>query len=219
MPSRPEPSAGSPPDHDKLPRHGHQRGRAMGLATLLDHLAENHGDSDNGGNTLGALIARLGARSVGPILVVMALLAILPTGAVPGISALPGIIVLLVSAELLLGLTHLALPGRLARIEVPREGLENVIARLRPVARLVDRTLTARLTWLTEKPWLRLVAAVAAAMAISMIVLAFVPFAALPPAGSLLLIGLGLVSRDGIAVLAGCLVAAGWLAVLSYLIL
>lgn len=188
--------------------------KPQSLTALLDSLAEQDGDE-----TVASLIGRFGARAFGPVMVLMALLAILPTGAVPGFSALPGAVVLVFAGQLLFGLTHLGLPRRLGRIEIPRDRLSGILKRVRPTARALDKMLKPRLTALSEKPWIRPVAAMAAAMAVSMIVLAFVPFAALPPGGVMLLIGLGLTSRDGIAVLAGLVGGGAWLAALGYLIL
>ncbi|MDQ0316578.1 exopolysaccharide biosynthesis protein [Amorphus orientalis] len=189
---------------------GHGTGKTR-LTDLLDDLTESSGTE-----TVGSLIKRFGARSFGPVMVLMALFAILPTGAVPGFSAVFGAVVLYLSGQLLFGLSHLALPKRLARAEIPEDKLAGLLKRVRPTARLLDKTLKPRLTGLSEKPWVRLVAAMSAAMAVSMIALAFVPFAALPPGGVMLLIGLGLVSRDGIAVLAGLACGAVWLGVLAY---
>lgn len=193
------------------PETARPRTRKAGLTDLIDDLTESSGTE-----TVGSLIERFGARSFGPVMVLMALFAILPTGAVPGFSAIFGAVVLYLSGQLLLGLSHLALPKRLARAEIPEDKLAGILKRTRPTARVLDKTLKPRLTGLSEKPWIRLVAAMSAAMAVSMIALAFVPFAALPPGGVMLLIGLGLVSRDGIVVLAGLACGAFWLAVLAY---
>jgi len=180
------------------------------LSALLDRLARGFGSE-----TVGSLLGRLGSRSFGPVLALCALFAILPTGAIPGISAVPGLVALLAAGQLALGRPCLALPRRLSAINVAPETVAGLVRRVRPTARFLDPVLKPRLLILTERPWSRLVAGVAAMTAVSMTALALVPFAALPPGAVLLLIGLGLTTRDGVVVAAGLTTAIGWFAALA----
>lgn len=187
--------------------------RPPSLAALLDRLSVGFGPE-----TVGSLVGRLGPRSFGPVLALAALFAILPTGALPGLSAIPGAVALVAAGQLAFGRPHLTLPRRLARISVAPDTVSALARRVRPAARLLDPVLKPRLLKASERPWSRVAAAVAAAAAASMILLAVVPFAALAPGGALLLTGLGLTTRDGLAVAAGTIAGLAWLLVLAGLL-
>jgi hypothetical protein len=88
-----------------------------------------------------------------------------------------------------------------------------VLMTLAAIYGLAARFARARLSPLTSHGARGLLAATVAAMAVVLVLP--IPFGNLPPAVALILIGLGLVFRDGVAVMLGLLTAATTVAVLT----
>ncbi len=179
------------------------------ISKILDKLV-NEGDGDE--TTLGELIGAFGHRAFGPLLLVPALIALLPTGAIPGMSILTGSIILLVSAQILTGRQDVWLPGRVTGAAIPRERLEQAVERLKPWAQTLDRHTGRRLTFLVQPPAHMAIALASAGMAVLMFPLALVPFAVAIPSAIITLFSLGLMLRDGLVVALGYLLGAAALA-------
>ncbi len=181
-------------------RRGGGAGGGIDLTGLIDKL-ERETDGDT--VTVGDIVEDLGQRAFGPLFVVVALLAILPTGAIPGMSALTGALMTLVSVQLVCGARRIWLPARLERQEIGRERFVASLERVRRPARFVDRVLSPRLAWATAAPFSRALGVVAFLLSLLMYPLIVVPFGAFPSSVPILLFGLGLAARDGLVVLAG----------------
>jgi hypothetical protein len=179
-------------------------GGGEGLTEMLDHLeAAPEGEEVS----IGEIVEALGRRSFGSLLVIVALLAILPTGAIPGVSALTGALMLLFCLQVLFGQQKMWVPDWLARQTMGRERLETSVERARGIAGRIDRLLGPRLERFVEPPFVNVVALVGALLALTMFPLIPVPFGAFPASIPLIFFGLGLAARDGLVVLTG-LVAA-----------
>lgn len=170
------------------------------LVDLLDRLKDN---LDGDTITMGDIVEAVGRRSFGPLFIIVSLLAILPTGAIPGMSILTGTIMLFLSVQLLFGANRVWLPGFVERRGLPRERLETSIEKMRPRADTIDRFVRPRLKALLNPPFIQLVAFGGVIVSLSMYPLALVPFGAFPAGLSLLVIGLGLAARDGLLIAFG----------------
>jgi hypothetical protein len=106
---------------------------------------------------------------------------------------------------LLLLLAMPCLPQRLANLGLPRLWAQRVLQGLASAYETAGRYAKARLSHLAGPTWRSAVAVEVGLMAI--IVVLPVPFGNLLPALALMLIGLGLVFRDGIAVILGLLMS------------
>ena len=168
------------------------------LSDLVDDLvARTDGDKV----TLGELLEAVHTRSFGPMLLVPALVAASPLGAVPGMSVVTGSVIVLVASQLLLGWNRPWLPQRLLDLEFDRSRLTSARKTMRPWLRWAERPVRARLTRLTEFPFSRAVAACCILLAMSFYPLAVVPFAVFMPATAVCFYALGLTARDGLLVL------------------
>jgi hypothetical protein len=175
------------------------RGNAL-YETLEELVRATEGDT----LTFGDLVRALGARGFGPIFLLLAVLVMLPTGAIPGIPALVGAVLVLLSGQLMIGWTTPWLPRRVLEMEISRERMRAGLEKARPAALRLGRVLHARLEFLASGPLaLRAAAAAVTAAGLVMIPLGFIPlmpfFLGLP----VLAIGLGLMARDGLFVSAG----------------
>ncbi|MGQ9369965.1 exopolysaccharide biosynthesis protein [Azospirillum sp. A39] len=164
--------------------------------------------------TIGDLIAALGDRSVGTILLALALPTVAP---VPlGVSVLFNLPVLLFSMTLLLGRRGGYLPDWLLRRSVQRRTAERMIDAALPRLRWIERMLRPRrpaLAAIDRERWFGAL----------VFLLAFIAFVPVPlmgwlPGFALVLLALGLIERDGNAVGVGLMLGLGAVAVAAVLV-
>ena len=191
-----------------------------GLLESLDSSAHAKADNPDSADRLsiGEVLEVIGERGYGPLVLILALIAALPTGAVPGIPSVCGISIALVSTQLIFGKAHPWLPKRLRRLAIERQRYRQVSRRLIPWTRRIDRLVRPRLTVLVQGASTRLIGLACVALGLCMVPLEILPFAAAAPALGIALMGLGLTGRDGFWVLAG-LVPAGLAAYFVYTVL
>lgn len=184
--------------------------RGITLTTLLEIL-ESSGDSEQ--LTLDEVLATIGERGYAPLTLILSLIAILPTGAVPGVPTVCGASIALVSIQLVFGKRYPWLPKKLRRMSISRTRYIKVAERVRPWTRRIDRLVKPRLHWLVEGAASRVVGLLFVVLALCMPPLEILPFAAAAPGGGIALISLGLAGRDGLWVLLGLIPAAvgAWL--------
>lgn len=174
---------------------------------VLDAI-ERAGNADK--VTLGEILDSFGRRAFGPLLLVPAVIAILPVvGALPGVSLLTAGLECAVSVELLLGKRGFRLPERMRRLTIPRKILGRSLKLLRPTARFSERFVRPRLTGIVNGGAKQLVGALALIVALLMFLGALVPGAIVPPAIAMIVLALGLTSRDGVLILASFVLAVG----------
>ncbi|MGF1475468.1 MAG: exopolysaccharide biosynthesis protein [Geminicoccaceae bacterium] len=176
------------------------------LAGLIGRLQDKAGQGDQ--ITVGEVVAATGSRSIGPLLFVPALLAISPVGAIPGMSIIFSAVIILLAVQTLFAGDHLWLPSFVNDRQIPSDKLRSALEWLKPYAERVDRVLGNRLTFLVNTVAIYTVAALCILLALTMIPLAALPFAVALPSGAILLFSIGLVTRDGLVIAIGGLVAA-----------
>jgi hypothetical protein len=150
--------------------------------------------------TLAEIVAGLGDRGLGVLIAIFALPNILPS-AVPFGNVPTGIPPLIFAIQLALGVDHLILPGFLARRTVGTHWLRALAPRVASVLSWFERLLTPRMEWVTDPRAERIVGVIAIVLA--MVSTLPIPFGHNLPALGLVLIGLGLIERDGLAILTG----------------
>jgi hypothetical protein len=158
--------------------------------------------------SLGALIDRLGQRSYGPVLFVLGLVALSPVGAIPGASIVCATAIVLIAAQMSFGRPGPWVPGALRRIEVDARRGRRALEATEPYVRWLDRVTRRRWRGLLRRPALHLVVVTLCVLAGLMYPLALVPWGVVPVAATIALIGLGLLTADGVVIAAGLAAAA-----------
>jgi len=182
------------------------------LTALLEQLE----DSGEGSKlSMNNVMDAIGERGYAPLTLILALIAALPTGAVPGVPTVCGVSIALVSIQLVFGKRYPWLPAKLRHASIQRERYAKVAERIKPWTRRLDRMVKPRLGMLVEGWAVRAIGLLFVGLAVCMPPLEILPFAAAAPAGAIALISLGLAGRDGLWVLLG-LVPAGLGAWLLY---
>jgi len=149
--------------------------------------------------TLGWLMGRLGDRSFGVVLLLLALL-----GLLHGVSAVVGVLLMVPASQMVLARPGPAFPRRIAARRFEAERLARVVRRVVPALRFLEHFIRPR--WATPfGATKRAVGGVVLLLAASM--LAPVPLSNIPPALAIGLIAFATLEDDG-ALLALALAAA-----------
>ncbi|WP_110689498.1 exopolysaccharide biosynthesis protein [Salinicola endophyticus] len=159
--------------------------------------------------TLGDIVETFNARGFGPVVLIPGLIALLPTGGVPGVPSLCGIFIALMAIQLVFGRRSPWLPRRLAQRGVSHARWHRITARAKPWTQRIDRLLQPRLTWLLGTLTQRLLALLMMLLGLSMMPLELLPFAAALPALVIVVMALGLTAGDGLMMLLGLLITLG----------
>ena len=157
---------------------------------------------------LGDIVTALGDRGYGILIFILALPNVLPLY-IPGLSALFGIPLALIALQMMLGLPRPWLPQALLRRPVRRQEFAKITNRILPWLLRLERLLKPRLPALTSVWAERAIGLLALVLAL-MLALP-IPFTGIPLGAALALMGIGLLERDGLVLMAG--VAGGALAV------
>jgi len=150
----------------------------------------------------------IGERSFGPLLLVPGLLALTPIGVIPGAPTLLALVVVLIAGQLVIGRHEFWLPKFLANRGVSGTKLTRSLKKARPAARVVDRVIRPRLTFLTGAAAQRIAAVACLIVAFLIPPLELVPFGVAAPATAIVAFGLGLMARDGLLTLIALVASA-----------
>lgn len=179
----------------------------MSETTNLTELLNTIEDDTQGDELkLGDVIELFENRGFGPLLLMPALLALLPTGSIPGVPTICAVLTIVIAGQLLVGRNHPWLPKWLKEISVDRERLTNGLDKAKSVTRYVDKLMHPRLELLTNERGSKLVAVACILLATIMIPLELVPMAAALPASAIVLLALGISVRDGLVVSIGLVI-------------
>ncbi len=149
------------------------------------------------------IMSAFGRRTYGPLIVAPALLAVLPTGAIPGVPLLLGFVIILVCAQLLAGRESPWIPKRLREMSFPRETLDEAWERFRPGFQRVDKVVHPRLTVFTDTPFVQVIAIICIMLSVLMAPLELIPFAVAVPGLAIAAFGIAISTRDGVIALTG----------------
>ena len=177
--------------------------QSQDLAALLSAIED---DTSGEKVSVGDVVQSLGRRAFGSLFVITSLVAVLPTGAIPGMSILTGTVMLLLSVQLLFGARQIWLPQFIMTRAIGRDRLVASLHKGQSWADRIDRFIGPRLEFMLAPPFHQLIGLSGIVVSLSMYPLAVVPFGAFPAGLSLLVIGLGLMVRDGLLLILGILI-------------
>ncbi|MEA1080755.1 exopolysaccharide biosynthesis protein [Marinobacter qingdaonensis] len=180
------------------------------LSQLLQRLRDQTEGQDQ--VSIGDLLAAVGQRSFGPIVLVAGLIVVAPLiGDIPGVPTLLGLVVLLTLGQLLFRRETIWLPHKLTHRRVGRDKLMKGLDWMAKPARFVDRWSRPRLTWLVRGPGRYLMAIICMLVAAAMPAMEVVPFSANGGGLALMVFGMAMVARDGLLALLGMVLTGGTL--------
>jgi len=184
-------------------------GGTHGIASILDALPRAvEGDRIS----FGDLVDSFHHRAFGPLIVLFAAPNVLPV-ALPGISAVLGVPLLLLTGQQMLGRPQPWLPGFLRRRSLARGNFEGLVHRIVPRLTRIEGRMSPRLPLITG--FLGTRATGALGLLLALVIMLPVPFGNSVPGLALVLMSAGLLVEDGLAVLAGGVIGVAGLAIAS----
>lgn len=156
-------------------------------------------------------------RGFGPLLLIPSIVTLLPTGAVPGVPAVCGVFMILLSLQIALGRKRPWLPEIIKKMSLPRQKLETAISDKKSFIAKIDNLLVERLEFLTKEKAQRATGLIISLLAVAMIGLGFIPFAPDLFALPILFFALAYTAQDGLFALIGYAFVAVALAFLPWM--
>lgn len=176
-------------------------------ADVIDRISDAADHAGDGKVTIGRLLDEIGHRSHGPLLLVPALIALLPTGAVPTVPTIMGVTILLISVQIVFAGDHVWLPEKLENAGLKPSRVKSAMKKARPWAERLDVVIRPRLKFMTRRTGTVAVAVISAVLALLMPPLELIPFAVFMPATVLVILAMGVTIGDGAWVIAGMTLA------------
>ncbi len=181
------------------------------LQSLLHSLGEN-----TQGETVSVrdLLSAVGRRSYGPILLLLGFISISPLTIIPGANWLVALVILIIAVQILFGRAYPWVPRRALEFTFKRKYLVDGIENAQKYARPIDRWLKPRFIFLTEPPFMQLVALICIGAALITFPLGLIMFGPVLPGLAVLLFGLGVAARDGLVIALSAAALAGAIALM-----
>ena len=163
--------------------------------------------------SLRKVVEQIGGAGFAPVLLLPAVAVATPLSGIPLFSSLMGIVICLVSLQMLTCRRHLWLPAWALRREVRGDVVCKAFQALYPVARWVDRRTDQRLRIVVRRPFIFVPQLICVLSGALMPLLEFVPFSSSVMGVGVALLALGILTRDGLVILFGLIPYAvvGWL--------
>ena len=180
-------------------------------ARRFSDVVESLAEGDDPKLTLQELVSAFGERGFGAMILVLSLLALLPWP--PGGKAIFAVPIILMSLELAFQRNSIWLPRWALRASVSRTAYRSGVSRIMKLIRRVEALTRPRLSYLTGEIADVVTGLVCVLLALMMALP--VPFGAMLPGVTLVLFALGMMQRDGVAILLG---AAGTALCVLYLL-
>lgn len=162
--------------------------------------------------SFGDMVESFEIGAYAPLIVLFAAPNLLPV-ALPGISAILGAPLILVTAQLMLGRSRPWLPGIIRRRSMRRADLARLVERLVPRLERLEARMRPRHAVLTGRVGRRVIGGLG--LLLATVIFLPIPFGNSLPGLALVLMALGLLASDGLMVAAGGAVAAAGLVVAS----
>lgn len=156
-------------------------------------------------------------RGFGILMVIFILPLAIPVPFIPGMTTLLVIPVWIFSVQMVLGKDSPWLPQWLGNKSLKRSTLAAIVEKSTPILKKVERFLRPRLLWLSTPAGEKLIGFFAFLMCVSIAIP--LPFTNLIPAWGILIMALGLLSKDGIMISLGVLTGSFGLLVTSAILL
>lgn len=155
---------------------------------------------------LADLLAVLDERAFGVLMLMLSLPNAVGLGTIPGLSTVFGIPQIVVSLQMVVGARRPWLPGFVLERSIAMKDFRTMVAKAEPYLAKLERLLRPRLAVMSTRLVEGLLGVVL--LLLSIAVTLPIPFANQPPAVAQALISLGVIERDGTAVLVGVVAAA-----------
>ncbi len=154
--------------------------------------------------TVGEIKNSLHERGFGVIMAIASLPLCLPIPVPPGYTTFFAIPLFIFAAQMIWGMDAPWLPKWLAKKEIKRASLARMVEQANPWLRRIEKLLRPRLNYISIRSWERIIGIFAFVFTISIAIP--LPLTNFPPGWGILIMSLGLLSKDGLTVIIGMIV-------------
>lgn len=172
---------------------------------ILDGVVNHHTEDII---TVGQIKTALHERGFGVIMAIAALPLCLPIPVPPGYTLLFSIPIFIFSTQMVLGQDSPWLPQWLTRKKIPRHALASLTEKSVPRLRQIERLMKPRMAFASSKVGEKLIGVFAFLFAIPVALPIPVPLTNLLPGFGILIMSLGLLSKDGLIIIAGMIMGS-----------
>jgi hypothetical protein len=164
--------------------------------------------------TVEEILRRLDERGFGVIIILLGLPIAIPgcPPPIPSIFALPLCVLCL---QMVLRYDTPVLPGFIARKQIKTASLQRTITKAIPWLQRLEAIISPRIEWLSRRRGERYVGLIM--LVFSLTILIPVPMTNTVPGISVILMSIGLLSRDGLVMIVGAVLGSSWLLFLAFL--
>lgn len=171
--------------------------------------------SDREDVCVGDMIAAFGPASFLPLLLMPAMLLVSPLSGIPLFSSFCAVLIILVATQMVAGRSCVWLPDWVKRRSLSGQQLRKGLIRVRPLAAWFDRNAHRRMGVLFRRPIWYVLPLSCVGLAAMIPFLELVPFSSSLLGLAVVFISLGMLTRDGLWVLAGMVPFIGALTIVS----
>ncbi|SDX59112.1 exopolysaccharide biosynthesis protein [Nitrosomonas halophila] len=143
-------------------------------------------------------------RGFGVLLAIAALPLCLPVPVPPGYTTFFSIPLFIFSIQMMWGMQAPWIPKWLADKEIKKDNLEKLVSKAMPWLRKIESYLHPRLTYISVHAWERIIGIFSFIFSISIALP--IPLTNFPPGWGILIMSLGLLSKDGLTIIVGMIV-------------
>lgn len=154
--------------------------------------------------TIGDLKRLLHERGFGILMAIAALPLCLPIPVPPGYTTFFSIPLFIFSIQMILGMSAPWLPIWLENKEIKRTSLEKLVAKANPWLKKIEHRMQPRMTYISIRTWERIIGIFAFVFALSIALP--IPMTNFPPGWGILIMSLGLLSKDGLTIIIGMII-------------
>lgn len=187
---------------NETPRH---------INDVLNELVEKISNN----NSMGHVLDVLHERGFGILIFLFALPMAIPVPVPPGVNLLFSVPLLLLTFQQIYGAQKPWLPNSIRRKEIKAEKLKKMIAGSKKWLDRLSVFIRPRMAWMTQGVFSHLIGLFG--FVFSLCICVPIPMTNTVPSLAVLLMAVGILMRDGFAVLAGMVVGSTWIALLSTL--
>ena len=188
------------------------------MRTLSQFLKETSGTlSSMEKITMAEMITLFHERGFGMPLFILALPMALPIPVPPGINIILALPLLILTLQLVLNHRSIWLPNWIGRKEISGTKFSNVLEKTIKWVEKLEKLIKPRLEFMTQGIMSRMVGLAGFIMALSICIP--VPLSNTVPSFGIAMMAIGLITRDGFALLFGMCVGLIWVALLSFVVI
>ena len=187
---------------DETPRH---------INDVLNELVEKISNN----NSMGHVLDVLHERGFGILIFLFALPMAIPVPVPPGVNLLFSVPLLLLTFQQIYGAQKPWLPNSIRRKEINAEKLSFMVAGSQKWLDRLSVFIRPRMGWMTQGAFSHLIGLFG--FVFSLCICVPVPMTNTVPSLAVLLMAVGILMRDGFAVLMGMIIGSGWIALLATL--